>query len=97
MTTATIENKDGKLVSLTGMDAVEAFRLRVIISGIKLEQIGMKLSCGVSCTKQAQEMIQQMTGIKYKRTQRDEMIEVMKLICDAQIAKCDVISIKSPN
>jgi hypothetical protein len=81
-----ITNKDGKLQSVVGRDAVEAFRYKVMISGLKLKQkTGMEPTRGVRILKLAQ----QTTGLKTR--DYDKLIERLQIMMNEQVSKCLII------
>lgn len=51
---------DGNAQSFSGHEAVEVYRIATLISGLKLEKVGMKVSRHVNCLKIAK----QMTGMR---------------------------------
>ena len=56
----TIETENGEVRSMVGRDAMEVFRLATLLSGLRLEDKGIRLSRNVNCRKIAK----QMTGLR---------------------------------
>lgn len=83
---ATITNANGKLLSCTGREAVEAFRLKTIISGMRLEGKGIRVNRHTNCTKLAK----QLTGLK--TNDRAKLEEALTEIMNAQIERCAVVT-----
>jgi hypothetical protein len=83
---AIIENKNGKVSSLVGTDAVLCMKYRTILIGLKAEAEGMRLTRGTSCTK----MAKQLTGLR--TNDRAKLAERVQILLDQQIAKCVVIN-----
>lgn len=81
----TITNSKGQLESCVGKDAVEAFRLRTIIVGVRAESKGMRLTRGISCTKLAKEL----TGLKTNN--REILMERLQAMLNEQISRCLVV------
>jgi len=61
-----VTNDKGQLRSVEGPQAIEAYRIKVLISGLKLEMSGMRVSRGVNCLKLAK----QLTGLKTNDRER---------------------------
>lgn len=82
----TITNKNGQLESVVGPVAVDAFRLRVMISAVRLEKSGMRASRGINATKLAQ----QTTGLKTK--DRDALIKRLEEMLQQRVSECLVVT-----
>jgi len=80
-----ITNDNGQLRSVEGPQAIEAYRIKVLISGLKLEKTGMRVSRGVNCLKLAKAM----TGLK--TNDRDVQIERLKLIFNNALANVLIV------
>lgn len=82
-----IENSNGQLRSVSGPEAMSAFRLRTLLVGLKFEaETGMRMTRGVSCKKLAKEE----TGLKTNNVEKLSQALGAKL--DAQISKCLVVT-----
>jgi hypothetical protein len=86
LTQAVITNKDGQLQSVSGDKAVDAFRIRVIISGLKLESKGMRMSRGLSALKTAKSL----TGLKTRDYAKQ--IERLELLLAQRVSECTVVT-----
>lgn len=86
-TQSVITNRDGKLLTCDGPDAVRAFALRVLAGALKLELRcpGIKAS-RMSALKQAK----QVTGLKSNKREV-QLAEVERLLKE-QIEKCVVVN-----
>jgi hypothetical protein len=81
-----ITNRNGQLVSCDGYDAVEAFRLRTLIVGVKAEGLGIKVRRGQSCLSIAKET----TGLRTNN--RDKQIVRLREMLQTQLAKVEVVN-----
>lgn len=82
----TITNENGLLVSCVGPDATEAFRLRALIQGLKLEMKGLKLSSRMS----ALAIAKRETGLKTNK--RELHIERLQLMFNNQLSKVLIVN-----
>lgn len=82
-----IENEAGQLRSVTGPKGAEAFRLRQILIGMKLEATspGMKLTRGPSCTAIAKAL----TGLKTR--DREKLAVAVQAKLDEVLAQCLIV------
>lgn len=83
-----IENENGEFRAATGPVAVEAFRFRVLISGLRLEMRcpGMKVSRGVSCVALAKRA----TGLKTNN--REKLIARLEEMQNEKLSQCLVVT-----
>lgn len=85
--TNVIENSKGQLQSVRGPEAVQAFRLRTILVGLRFEaKTHMRMTRGRSCKALAKEE----TGLKTNDVAK--LIEALEAKLDAQIGKCLVVT-----
>lgn len=83
-----VYNKDGSLAALHGKDAVHLMRVQTIISGIRMNIATngrMQLTRGAGITKLL-ALAGQYTGKTYKRTQRQEAMDDLKVWFDTMKA-----------
>lgn len=82
-----IENSNGELKSVSGPEAMAAFRLRTILVGLKFEaQTGMRMTRGMSC----RTLAKQETGLKTNNVEK--LTQALAARLDAQIGKCLVVT-----
>lgn len=86
--TNVITNANGQVQSLVGEKAVDAFRLRMLISGLRFEQKcpGMKMTRGVNCKKLAREL----TGLKTNDVEK--LGARLQLMLDQRVSECLVVT-----
>lgn len=80
-----IKNREGKLEYVQGPQAVEAFRLRMLITGLRLESSGLKVSRGINCRKLAKEL----TGLK--TNDRAVLAARLQLMLNNTVSQCLVV------
>jgi len=84
----TITNRNGQFQSAVGPDAVRAYGLRVLISGLNLEirAPGLRFSRGQSALSQAKAL----TGLK--TNDRAKQVEALTRLFNEQVAKCEIVN-----
>lgn len=89
----TIVNKNGQLSSCTGVDAVDIYRIRTLMIGLKMivESKGRMIPTrGFTLTK-ALAMASQYTGNKYKRTEGERAQDELKKIMELRLQHVEVV------
>lgn len=86
MSDNTITNANGLLQSCSGPVAVEAFRLRALISALKLEMVGLKMSRGMSALAVAKRT----TGLR--TNDRAQQIARLRIMMQETVARCLVVT-----
>lgn len=83
-----ITNEGGELRSLTGPKAVEAYRYKVLISGLRLEKKcpGMRVTRGPSCLSRAKAE----TGLRTNNIEKH--IERLEIMMQQAIGACIVVT-----
>lgn len=82
-----IINNGKEVSSIQGPEAMDAFRIRMLISGIKFEKdTGMRMSRGVNCKKLAK----QMTGLKTNDIAK--LTERLELMLEQRLSQCVIVN-----
>jgi len=81
-----IEQDEHGVRSFIGPDAVEVYRLRTLIAGLKLEMKGIRITSRVSCLKIAKSL----TGLK--TNDRAKHIERLSIMFDNAVAQVLIIT-----
>lgn len=85
-----ITNRDGQLVSVVGKIAVDAFRLRLLATGLKFELKCPKMKFSrISALATAKRI----TGLK-TNDRAKHLAEVERMLAD-QVAKCEVVTVNT--
>lgn len=86
----TITNRNGKLSSIEGENAIDAYRIKVLISSIKLLQAGIRPNRSFTITY-ALSLATEYTGQKYKRNELEKAKEDLAKIMDLRLQHIEIV------